>query len=78
MIEGFRLLARVDCAKLSLEFSKVFPGCKFKSTYYRQEEAWKTSMEAECIVVVSLPHMKQGLWTEAQQSLSGWQWMVRH
>lgn len=78
MVQGFRLLAKADRSKLKEEFAKVFPGIEFKSTYYRQEEAWKTSTETERIKVASLPRTREGLWTEARQSLSGWKRVANH
>ena len=78
IVQGFRLLAKVDRTKLKQEFANVFPGVTFKSTYYRQEEAWKNSSEAERIVVASLPRTKAGLWTEARLGLSGWQRTAKH
>ncbi|KAI1783057.1 hypothetical protein LXA43DRAFT_1067993 [Ganoderma leucocontextum] len=70
--------SKVDRKNLKEEFAKVFPGVQFKSTYYRQEQAWKSSTEAERVAVALLPRTKRGLWSEARQSLSGWQLLAKH
>ncbi|KAI1789779.1 hypothetical protein LXA43DRAFT_892193 [Ganoderma leucocontextum] len=74
MIEGFRLLSKVNRSKLPEEFPKVFPGVKFTGpTYYKQEHAWKYSTEAERKMAASLPRNGRGLWASVRQSLTGWQ-----